>query len=149
MLAINNTTNMRLPEKRLQGIYASFCRQFKLRQLEVSLAVVGSRRMQTINHRYRGYNRTTDVLSFPAASGSAGFLGEIVIDKDEAAKVSKYRQMFQEIGLSFSGAQAAKQYLFYFLFVHGLLHLVGYQDKEEKGRLQMLSLGRDFLKRVL
>jgi len=40
-----------------------------------------------------------------------------------------------------------QQYLFYFLLVHGLLHLVGYNDSSKRERHEMLYQGKKFLSR--
>jgi len=38
-----------------------------------------------------------------------------------------------------------KQYLFHFLLIHGLLHLIGYNDSSKIGRREMLYQGKKFL----
>jgi len=43
---------------------------------------------------------------------------------------------------------AVRNYIFNFLFVHGLLHLLAYNDEKEKDRLQMLDLGKKFLEKA-
>lgn len=150
MLEINNTTKYQINKPKLQAIYGAFLKEFKRPKAEVSLAVVGPSRMRAINNIYRGQDKTTDVLSFPASDlEDKNYLGEIIIDKDEAAKVTKYQKMLGELDMSFKKTDDRKKYLFYFLFVHGLLHLVGYTDETEKDRLRMLIIGRDFLERVL
>ena len=46
---------------------------------ELSVVVCGDARMRSLNRRYRGKDRTTDVLSFPAGPAAGGFLGDLVI----------------------------------------------------------------------
>ena len=157
MLEINNTTKYRIDLKKTKAVVEEFLRVYKKAGWEVSLAIIGDARMRRLNHEYRGIDKTTDVLSFPAADDlraiekPAGvsqarlkpdkYLGEIIINIQEAKRMGKYREMFKELGL-----KAADPYLFYFLLVHGLLHLAGYDDKTEKGRREMLKRGKDFLK---
>ncbi|MFA5886344.1 MAG: rRNA maturation RNAse YbeY [Patescibacteria group bacterium] len=154
MIEINRTTNYPVDRKKITLLAARFLRLYKRSRFSVSLALVGAARIKTLNYRYRRTPRATDVLSFPAA-GSAlikNYLGEIIINTNELKKPYKYQAMFKEIGLDFSSLKKQKKYrdyLLYFLLVHGLLHLVGYDDKTEPERLRMLQRGRDFLRRVV
>ena len=160
MLNINNTTRQRLAGKKIQTLAAKFLRAYKRSGEEVSLAVVGAARMKSLNRDYRGIDKPTDVLSFPAQKMAAvrrhstgrkseRYLGEIIINIEEAEKPKKYQAMFKEIGLAGDRRASDPRYIFNFLLVHGLLHLIGYDDKTESERLIMLQRGRDFLGKVL
>src|SRR5215204_1717721 len=50
---------------------------------DLSIAIVSDRRMRALNRQFRGKDKVTDVLSFPA--DARGFMGDIVI----AAGLSK------------------------------------------------------------
>lgn len=152
MLAINNTTSKRINVKKLGLIAEKFARAYRKkddnRKLKnISLALVGPSRIKSLNRQYRKIDQATDVLSFTAES-------EIVINLNETHRSEKYREMFLELGIDTSQAKSEAQkrrlseYLFYFLFVHGLLHLAGYDDKTETGRRKMIKKGRDFLKKI-
>lgn len=168
MLEINNRTKQKIDLKKTAKLAESFLRSYKKSAWSVSLALSGPNLMRRLNRDYRGVDKTTDVLSFPAgdrtAPGARGisaamrggeYLGEIVINLAEVRKTGKYRTMLEEIGLEFNRyGQPPKpgrgdNYIFYFLLVHGLLHLVGYDDATEKGRREMMRRGKDFLEKVL
>ncbi|MGH7165424.1 MAG: rRNA maturation RNase YbeY [Nitrospiraceae bacterium] len=90
---------------------------------EVSLDLVGDRRMQRLNRQYRGRDYPTDVLAFPMreAKGPASpLLGDVVISLHAAARQSA------------AGGRPIEQALAT-LLVHGILHLVGY-DHERGAR---------------
>ena len=87
---------------------------------DLSVAIVSDRRMRALNRQFRGKDKVTDVLSFPA--DSRGFLGDIVI----AAGVSK--RQAREAGHS---AQTELRVL----ALHGLLHLLGYDHEADDGRM--------------
>lgn len=146
MLEINNTTSENINIKKLRLIAEKFARAYKMRG-DISLAIVGPARIKSLNRDYRGLDKATDVLSFTEED-------EIIINIADAQKLKKYQGLFREIGLDISAAKSAVQkkrisaYLFYFLFVHGLLHLAGYDDETEAGRLEMIEKGRDFLKKI-
>jgi ssRNA-specific RNase YbeY (16S rRNA maturation enzyme) len=56
---------------------------------------------------------------------------------EEVRQVKNYLDVFDKV--------PRVEYLFYFILVHGLLHLLGYNDISEKGRLKMLRMGKKFL----
>jgi len=76
--------------------------------------------MRALNRQFRGKDKVTDVLSFPAES--RGFMGDIVI----AAGVSQ--RQAREAGHS---AQTELRVL----ALHGLLHLLGYDHEGDDGRM--------------
>jgi probable rRNA maturation factor len=89
----------------------------------VSLSFVGNAAMRTINRVHRGFDRTTDVLSFPLfeagrlppkrGPGGEVLLGDIVISVDVAARQARAYDatLHAEIDR---------------LLIHGLLHLLGH-----------------------
>lgn len=148
MLEINNTTKQKFCRRQAVRLTADILSFYKLTDKEVSLAVVGDRKMRSLNKEFRGTDKPTDVLSFPAplilsASATASlnnFLGEIFINIAETGRPKKYLPLF--------GRRRARAYIFYFLLAHGLLHLVGYEDKTEKERKTMVALGEKFMDRL-
>lgn len=140
MIEIANTTNFKINKSEIALIFEAFFKFFKLKKGDVSLAIVGDGRMKTLNNIYRGYNKTTDVLSFTDTQ-------EIIINHQEIKRLSKYKEILEFIGINYppKNLKKTQQYLFYFIFVHGLLHLIGYNDESEKDRLEMLTLGLNFL----
>jgi probable rRNA maturation factor len=51
---------------------------------EINVLITDSHEMQSLNRRFRGRNKPTDVLSFPAASNGA--VGDIAVSKEIAAQ---------------------------------------------------------------
>jgi len=149
MLELNNTTKTKINFKKISFLTERFLRAYKKNNWSVSLALIGATKMRRLNNDYRGIDKTTDVLSFAGEEISDRarnkyfvgnkYLGEVIINIEEAKKTHKYLDIFEQ-------AQSP-EYLFYFIFVHGLLHLVGYDDSTEKGRLEMVKRGKDFLRK--
>ncbi len=146
MLEINNTTSAKVNKKKLELIAEKFSQTFKNKG-DISLAIVGPARIKSLNRDYRGLDKATDVLSFTEER-------EIIINFSDTQKLKKYQSMFTELGYDISSAKSKartgkiKEYLLYFLFVHGLLHLAGYDDMSESERLIMIRKGRDFLQKI-
>ena len=148
MLAINNTTRQKINLKKTRVIAEEFLRAYKKSDWEVSLAIVGDTAMRRLNRDYRGQDKTTDVLSFSVSKNS----GEIIINIQEAKRVKKYEEMLAELGIDrvCAGRRGSliaqsQDYIFYFLLVHGLLHLLGYNDETDQERRRMLKKGKEFL----
>jgi probable rRNA maturation factor len=82
--------------------------------------------MRTLNRRYRGKDKTTDVLAFPAGPGSGGFLGDIVISVPYAAREARRREDSRSREIDR-------------LLVHGFLHLMGYDHETDEGQMDALE----------
>jgi len=87
---------------------------------DVCVAVVSDRRMRALYRQFRGRDRVTDVLSFPAET--AGFLGDIVIASGVAARQARD-----------AGHTLATELKV--LALHGLLHLLGYDHERDGGKM--------------
>jgi probable rRNA maturation factor len=100
---------------------------------DVSIALVDDAAMQILNRRFRGKNKTTDVLTFPAddsyaePASDARPLGDIVISVDQAR-----RQAATE------GHAIATEIRY--LVVHGILHALGYDHETDQGEMNALEL---------
>jgi probable rRNA maturation factor len=108
-------------------------------QKGVGLTVVFVRdgAMRSLNHRFRGQDRTTDVLSFPAQEEASvdqfgldeqrEFLGDVAVSVDRA------RQQASEAGHSLERELSE-------LVMHGVLHLCGYDHETDRGEMNRLEL---------
>ena len=88
-----------------------------------------------LNKEYRQKDKPTDVLSFPMEDEV--MLGDIVISLDTAKNQAQER----EIGLEREIA---------FLFIHGLLHLLGYDHETSvEDEKEMFALQEEILKKLI
>ena len=92
----------------------------------VNVLVTTSSAMRSLNLQFRGKNKATDVLSFPAASiaakGKKAFAGEIAISAEIAAQSAAR--------LGHSVALEIK-----ILVLHGILHLAGFDHERDNGEM--------------
>jgi len=133
-IEINNQVNAKIDLKLIKKVIVVFGRVYKVsKNKEVSLAFVGDAEIKKLNFTCRGLNKVTDVLSF---SDEGENLGEIIID---------YNQIKRQAG-DFKNS-AEKELIF--ILVHGLLHLIGYDDKINKDREKMIKRGEKFIKDYL
>jgi len=139
MLAINNRTKHRIAIRKTKKLVEAFFVFYQQKNWDVSLAIVGDRTMRRLNRKYRQIDKTTDVLSFRESKLTTNYLGEVIINVEELKRKDRYQTIFSPV--------PPFQYLFNFILVHGLLHLLGYHDETEKERQKMIQLGHAFLDR--
>ena len=90
-----------------------------------TIAFVSDKSIRKLNHQFRGFDKATDVLSFPADEPNN--LGDVAVSVERAAAQAK------ENGLSFDNEVAQ-------LILHGLLHLTGYDHETDNGEMNRLEL---------
>ena len=89
----------------------------------LELIFVNSKDMQELNKNFRQKDKTTDVLSFPLDFMDGLPLGSIVINIELAKENSNYFKHSLEDEISL-------------MFIHGLLHLIGYDHEEDDGQMR-------------
>jgi probable rRNA maturation factor len=87
---------------------------------EIELILTDNKEIQEINLTARGFDKPTDVLSFPYLDMPHTPLGSIVISCDFVDEKSKH------YGHTFNDE-------FNLLFIHGLLHLLGFDHEIDNG----------------
>lgn len=110
---------------------------------EVDVNLIDNDRIHEINREYRRVDRPTDVISFAFLDHVDGevtikgdiptLLGEIFISVDKA------KEQANAYGHSLLREMS-------FLFVHGLLHLLGYDHMTKEEETVMFSLQEEILK---
>jgi probable rRNA maturation factor len=87
--------------------------------LEVSIAIVGDRKMRALNMKYRNLDKTANILSFPLAEGEQTKLpsdimrlGDIIISYPMVIKEASEQEMLVDDRVEE-------------LVQHGMLHLLG------------------------
>ena len=102
----------------------------------VDVTIVNNEDIHKVNREYRGVDRPTDVISFA-----------FMDDKNETVLNKKIPTSLGEIIISYEKAEEqAKEYghsinrEMSFLFVHGLLHLLGYDHMKKEDEVVMFRL---------
>jgi len=128
MIEINNNTKSKIDLSLVKTVVEKFLKKYKINK-NISIAFIGDKAMQILNKKYRGINKTTDILSF---AGEDDFFGELIIDYLQIKR--QYKKFNDNI----------EQELI-FILVHGLFHLMGYDDNTEKEIKKMEKLGNKFI----
>lgn len=117
--------------------------------LELGVVITTGPEVRSLNRDYLGHDYETDVISFGMAEeqGSAGaqrfvtpeerapYLGDIAISYDRACEQAP------EFGNSPQAEVAT-------LLIHGLLHLLGYEDTEDADRARMHARQQELLEAI-
>ncbi len=92
-----------------------------------TIAFVSDKTIRGLNRQFRGIDKATDVLSFPAGDTDDTNLGDIAISVDTAdAQATENALKFDE--------EVAQ------LILHGLLHLCGYDHETDNGEMNRLEV---------
>jgi probable rRNA maturation factor len=129
---VNRQRHKRIDPKPWQDFAAKALNAIGQGPSEATIAFVSNRAMRSLNLRFRGVDKTTDVLSFPAETGDSDDqtlinLGDIAISIEQAEKQAR------ENGLNLNEEIAQ-------LILHGLLHLCGYDHETDNGEMNRLEL---------
>ncbi len=135
MIEVNNKSRSKIDLNLIKKIAKKFLEVYKYNDYDLSIAFVGDKRMRQLNREYRGVDRTTDVLAFPGDE-EGKFFGELILNYSQIKRQAK----------KFNNTP--KEELI-FILVHGLFHLLGYDDKTNKQKKQMEELGHKFIKKHL
>jgi len=96
----------------------------KLTDKNIELTFTDNATIQKINREHRRVDAPTDVLSFPLEAVPFAPMGEIIISVEFAAEEARRygHSIHDEVAL---------------LFIHGLLHLLGYDHEIDDGEMRL------------
>ncbi len=137
---VNSQNIVKLNSRQLKGAAFKTLSFIKKKNAELSIYIVDDCEIKYLNYRYRGVDRPTDVLAFSMTEGeelkgAEGILGDVVISAQTALRQARgnLKKTIDEINL----------YL-----VHGILHLIGYDDDSAKSRKKMEDMQNNILERL-
>ncbi len=115
-----------------QKICNSFPKKYKFLNKKVSLTLLlsNNKNIQELNKIFRKENKPTDILSFPINKkvriSKQTYLGDIIISYN-----------FMNIPQSFNRKLFKEKVIK--IFIHGFLHLLGFDHKKNKDYMKMLK----------
>ena len=117
MIELDNRTSLDVNEQLLAQITKTLTKK------DIELIVTTDDEMRSINSEHRGIDKSTDVLSFPYEDMPMSPLGSIVISSSHVEEKAK----------EFSHTTDDE---FTLLFIHGLLHLLGFDHEVDSGEMR-------------
>jgi probable rRNA maturation factor len=139
-ISVLKTRPVRVPHKRLATVGDALLRaEGWPTDCEADLWLCSDAEIRELNERYRDKDRPTDVLSFPQyepgdrpVPGLPAHLGDVMISVDTATRQAEER-----------GVSVTAEIIW--LWLHSLLHLIGYDDDTEAGYQQMVQKAGEIL----
>ena len=142
---IQNHSRTKIDRQRVKRRVSHIFKKLGYLKSEISILFIDDMEMRILNKRYRGKDKTTDVLSFPQISDFksairnpqfAILLGDVVISLETAKRQAKE-----------SGHPFNREVII--LLTHGILHLLGYDHEGDKKKAvemrrkekELMSLG--------
>ena len=117
MIELDNLTSLNVDIDALNKIANT------LTDKEIELIITANKQMQEINKEHRNIDKATDVLSFPYEDMPMAPLGSIIISQEYVTEMALELSHTQDDELSL-------------LFIHGLLHLLGYDHEVDSGQMR-------------
>jgi len=101
---------------------------------EINVIFVNDKIIKKLNRHYLKHKNTTDVLAFDMPEENTGrLLADIAISTDEAIRNSRIYK-------------TTPLYELYFYIVHGVLHILGYDDSNSRTKNAMYKKQENILK---
>ena len=117
MIELDNRTSLEVDEPFLNAIANLFTDK------EIELIITSNEEIREINLQHRNMDKDTDVLSFPYEDMPMSPLGSIVVSSEHVElKANEFAHTSSdELAL---------------LFIHGLLHILGYDHEVDNGEMR-------------
>ena len=142
ILIKNQQKIIKLNQGKTKGIIKKVLQHLKIdEKTEISVLFTDDKFIRSLNNKYRGIDKPTDVLSFSLQEGavkspeveSGKLLGDIIISVETAQRQADTLNHSMERELIV-------------LLIHGLLHLSGYDHEEDKDYKVMREKESEILK---
>jgi len=122
--------------KRACRIIRTIGRLLNLSSKKITFVFCDNRFIQKLNKKYFKKDMPTDVIAFNLADeDDRDYLGEVIISVEQAVRVAR------SLGLRWQD-----ELLLY--LIHGILHLIGYDDRTRAGRRRMERKQKAMLKHL-
>ncbi len=127
----NNCKNRRFKKKETILLVNRVCKKEGISKFNINVIFVDDKYITVLNKKYLKHNGTTDVISFPLSESDI-LEGDVYINLQQAKR--------QAIDYSVTYSDEVKR-----LVIHGILHLIGYSDKNKSDRQVMTMLENKYL----
>jgi len=113
--------NPSIDKRQVHKLVASLKKEFELSISFLSISFINSKEIREINKKYLKHDYETDVISFNYSEKQKEIDGEILISFEEANNNA------QKFNVKY-GTELCR------LVIHGILHLLDFDDKNEKSK---------------
>lgn len=140
---LKNESKYKLPIRKLKDNIIKYCNYFKFKNVEINFLFTSDKEILKFNKKYFEQNVSTDVISFPdeesedfiihSSQKKYKFLGDVLISVEQVdINSKKFKCSFiEELNR---------------VIIHGILHLIGYDDIKKSEKKVMFELQEKILK---
>jgi len=114
---------------------------FKRKNITFTILLTNSKNMKKLNKKFRKRNKSTDILSFPSFSSK-----RLKIIKEKKIYVGDLATSYEAISLKSKKENFLEE--FDKVWVHGLLHLIGYDHIKNKDYYKMNKVEKRILNSI-
>ena len=114
---------------------------FKNKNVTFTILLTNSIKMKKLNNEFRKYNKSTDVLSFPSFS-----LKDLKLIKEKKIYIGDIATSYEIIYFRSKKTNFFKE--FDKVWVHGLLHLIGYEHIRDRDFSKMNKIEKRIISKI-
>lgn len=127
--------DIEIDEDRICEVVTGVCRQFGVSSARVSIAVLDDATIRGVNKKHLRHDWSTDVISFDLSDDMEDYRSfEVVVNGETAVRQAKLR-----------GHSSESEAVLY--VIHGVLHNLGFDDGDERGRREMHDMEDEILQK--
>ncbi len=134
-IQLRSLQSVSVDRDRLKQVLEAAARQLGTTVDSLSVALVDDARISRLNRQLLQRCEPTDVIAFEAEQDTEGSSGEIIISVQTAQRQA------QQYGHSLMAELCL-------LAIHGLLHVMGYEDQTEAGRAEMEQIQQKLIDEI-
>ncbi len=123
-LTVESEKGIKVHKKTVHKLVGLICIDLKLNVKSLEFNFISSESLLQLNKKFMRHNYRTDILTFDYSSEKNNLDGEILISFEDASDNSK------KYGVSVDNELLR-------LIIHGILHLIGYEDSTAVKRKKM------------
>ncbi|MCK5332434.1 rRNA maturation RNase YbeY [Candidatus Parcubacteria bacterium] len=139
ILQIKNFTKQKINKKYLDQIANETLKIIKMRKpVEISLVITGEKRIRSLNKKYRGIDKVTDVLSF--GNEEPDDTERFIIPPDDVLHFGEIFICYPKIEKQAKKKKHSIKEEFSILLIHGILHLAGLDHMESYENSEMKNI---------
>ena len=135
-LSVTNSTNRKLKKGEIHSFLTNLKSDLNFEIKSLIINFVTAEQIIPINDKYLGHNYSTDIITFNYSGENYTLDGEIFISLNDASFFAKeYKVSLENEILR--------------LIIHGVLHLLGYDDKDINDKKKMKRLENSLVNKYL
>lgn len=134
-LKVYNHTDSYVNKKKIHDIVKKILDNCNLRINSLEINFLNSGQIEEINSKYLNHNYSTDIITFNYSDEKSKLDGEIFISIEDAKNNAKKFKVFFENEIVR-------------LIIHGILHMIGYDDTEPELKRRMKRKENEMVKKI-